>query len=455
MICHSALAQEITPTTVIYLLDVSGSMKKGGLFENIKGRLKELAGERKIGDMVVLGTFSEDVFWPLKVEIHSLEDISDIKRVIDNLKAEGPWTWMSKAFKETKEKAQDIRAKSPERRLMVYMLTDCINDPPPEVKKIEPPWKFIEVLLNYFEGFKAKDTYIYLLSYRTLEPEEKTKIEKNTPIVVKEPGAADRPIPLIKLSFSGFNFGKIDPSKGGITRTGEVSVDDLQDVEPGENVQLISPAGFEVEPETVACEKKGQKERVSITIPSDLQPGEHAEIIKLRCEEAPVEPPELKFSFFIHRGTKPGKGINGIGKLLKMILPLLILVLLFILYDAFIREKAIWVEKAGEGRTEEVELKGWEKVYLGEKLADKYITFGLPKHYLQRAKLKTHAFLIEEGGEKKRMIFGEDMPPCKDPDEGEVSLRFYEKEPIEEGLTEKKEETKGSSPWDRIEGKGE
>ena len=455
LICDSALAQETTPTAVIYLLDVSGSMKTGGLFENIKGRLKELVGERKVGDTVVLGTFSEDVLWPLKVDIHSPEDISDIKKVIDNLKATGPWTWMSKAFKETKEKAQDIKAKSPETRLMVYILTDCINDPPPHIKIVEPPWKFLEVILKYFEGFEAKDTYIYLLSYRTLEPEEKTKIEEKTPIVVKEPEEVARPIPLIKLSFSGFDFGEIDLSKGEITRAGEISVDDLHNVKPGEKVQLIPPLGFKVKPEVIVCNQRGQKEKVYVTIPSDLQLGEHTEIIKLRSEKAPVEPPELKFSFSMleMEGTRHEEGI--ISKLLKMVLPLLILVLLLILYDALIRTKTIWIEKIGEGRTEEVELKGWKKTYLGERIADKHITFGLPKHYLQRAKLKTYAFLIEEGGEKKRIIFGEDVQ-CKDPDGNAITLRFYKEEPIKVG-PEKIEEIheKGSDIFDRIEGKDE
>lgn len=447
--CFSTSAEETTSTNVIYLLDVSGSMKEKGLFENIKGRLKELVGERKVGDTVILGTFSENVLWPLKVEIRTPEDISEIKKIIDNLKAEGPWTWMSKAFKETIEKAQDIRAKSPESRVMIYMLTDCINDPPPEVKRIEPPWIFIEVLLHYFEGFKAKDTYVYLLSYRPLEPEEREKIEEKTVIVPVYPET--KKFPRIVLTISGFMFGQIDLSKGDVTRSGEISIADFQDIEPGEKVQLIPPPGFKVEPGTIVCKERGQKEKVTIIIPSSIQIGKHTEIVKLYCEKAVVEPPELEFSFFVE--MKPKAGI--MDKLLKMLLPLLILIILFIIYDTFIRSKTIWVEKTDELRAEEIELKGWKKVYLGEKLADKYVTFGLPKHYLQRIRLKGHVVLRDEGGDKNKIIFGEDIK-CKDPDGNEVSLRFYENEPIKETIEQIGQEPEAPSIiLDRIEGKDE
>ncbi len=185
---------DTTGANVIYLLDVSGSMKKGGLFENIKVRLKQLVEERNMGDRIVLITFGEEIWKVIDVEVRNHEDIDDINKVIGNLKAEGPWTWMSKAFQRIKDIAQDIRSKSPEKRLMIYLLTDCINDPPPEVKKTEPPWKFVEVLANYFKDFKVKDTHIYLLSYRPLGQEEKDKIKEQTDIVVKEPEASE-PIP--------------------------------------------------------------------------------------------------------------------------------------------------------------------------------------------------------------------------------------------------------------------
>ena len=450
LFCDTALAQMPTPTTVIYLLDVSGSMKSGGLFKNIQGRLKELVGERKVGDTVVLGTFSDDVFWPLKVEIHSIDDINDIKRVIDNLKAEGPWTWMSKAFKETKEKAQEIRAKSPESGLIVYILTDCKNDPPPHIKTVEPPWGFVEVILKYFEGFEAKGAYVYLFSYRTLDPEEKKEIEEKTPLVVKEPKEVAHPMPQIKLSFSGFDFGEIDLFKGKITRSGEISVDDFQDVETGEKVQLISPAGFDVKPEFITCKEKGQKESVAITIPSNLQPGEHTEIIKLQSEKATVEPPKLKFSFLV---TKIENG--KISKLFKMILPLIILALLFILYDALIKTKTIWIEKIGDDKTKDVQLRGWKKVYLGEKLVEKYITFGLSKHYIRRARLQNTIFLIEEGGGKRAIIPGQDVQ-CKDVDGDESTLRFYEEEPMKRSPAGNEElHENGSDIFNRIEGKDE
>jgi hypothetical protein len=147
----------------------------------------------------------------------------------------------------------------------------------------------------------------------------------------------------------------------------------------------------------------------------------------------------------------PKVGLD-IDKLAKMMLLLLAVFLLLVSYDAFLREKSVWVEKVDEERTEEVELKGWKKFYLGEKLSNAYIAFGLPRHYLKRGFFKSFVFLAEEGGEKKKLAFDEDIR-CKDPDGNEITLRFYEKEPIEERPPEPSEENDISSIRDRIEGK--
>ncbi len=457
-LCFLVLAQERAPTAVIYLLDVSGSMKKGGLFENIKGRLKELVEEMDIGDQVVLITFGneKDTGPVLDIPIDNKNDIKYVKGRIDALKAESPWTWMSKAFEVTKNKAEDIRAKVPHGRIMIYILTDCINDPPPHAKRIEPPWKFVEVLLKYFEDFEVKDTYIYLLSYRPLKPEEKKEIQKETDIIVTQP--EEKKFSRILLTLSGFKFGEIDLSKGEVICSGEISVHDLQDVKPGVGIKLIPPHDFRVKPETIVCREIGQKESVSVTIPSNLQLGEYTEIAKLHCEKAVVEPSELKISFFVHKigGMEPVGGM--INNTFKMILPLLIFILLLILFDALIRVKTIWIEETGEERIKNVNLKGWKKVYLGERLLDEYVDFGLSKHYIQRPWLRNFVLLIEEGGGRNRIVFGEDMPPCKDPDGNKIFLHFYDKEPIiKEGPKEEEGEIfeSRSDIFDRIEGKDE
>jgi hypothetical protein len=442
-------AQETTLTNidVIYLLDISRSMNQEGLFQNIKERLKQLIEERKNGDRVILGTFSDDVLWPVQVDIRDIEDIKDIKKIIDNLKAEGEWTWLAKALKETKEKAQDLKTRSPGKTLIIYMLTDCINDPPPEIKKIEPPWDFVEVVLQYFEDYKTSDTFIYLLSYRPLKPGERKELTARTHIIPIEP-QGPLPIPRIRVSFTGFNFDEVNLSKGEVTCPGEIIIDDIQDIHPGEQIHLISQEPFKVNPESIICKEVGHKETIHITIPTGLQPGEHVEQIQLSAPRAAVEPSRLVFSFVIPGASKTG----AMNDILKLIFLLLVVVLLFILYDAILREKSVWLEYPAEERTEEAKLKGWNKTYLGEKAANKYIDLKLPDHYIQRERFKNSIFSVQEGEQKTKISFGEDIQ-YRDTEGNEVILRFHQKQPLETSQEKSQEESDISSPLDDIFGK--
>lgn len=449
MVCS---AQDSPATTVIYLLDVSGSMNRGGLFNSIQKRLSELVAERRPGDVVILGTFSESVQWPVKVRIEGPSDIQAIQRIIMGLKARGPWTWMSTAFAETVAKAQESRAASPQGRVLIYILTDCINDPPPEVKGKEPPWKFLEVLLKYFEGFKAESTNVYLLSYRPLTSEEKQTIESKTPIVVREP-QAQQPIPRIRISPSRFDFQTVDVSEGKVTKVAEITVEAIQDVKPGETLELIPPDGFEIEPRSVEVRAVGQRERLRLTVPSGLDPGPKSGTIRLWSRTAEVEPGEIPFTLtVVDKKSKDQE--DGIWKVLGILLVLLAVALLAIIFDGLVRTKSIWVEAVAEERIEKADLKGWQKVYLGERLAGRYLNFGLPRHYLRRAWLGSVIYLGEETGNRRRTSGSSEDFPCKDPDGREVVLRFHEQAPATTGRGDVAAEAgpEGPSPLDSVKG---
>lgn len=444
----TTIAQDTDSMSVIYLLDVSGSMNEEGLFDNIKQRLKTLISERKVGDRVIIGVFSDDVRWPVQYDISDDEDINEIKEVIDDLKAKGNWTWLSEAFKQTKEKADDIRKRFPKKSLMLYILTDCINDPPPRIKRIEPTMSFIEVLRKYFEGFSAEDTFIYLLSYGPLSPPLRDSIRVITdPIVPRTPT-----IPKIKLSFTEFDSIEVELSKEETTQIdiGEITIEEFQDVSPIVNIELSPPESCQVKPTIIEADKKGQIEKISITIPSNLEPGNYKKKIKLSSEEAIVEPPQLTFSF-----TIPESKNDFYSNLIGIMVSLLFIILVLTLLDAFIRSKTIWVKKLEDGKTEEIDLKGWKRFYLGEKPSGKY-DFGLPKHFIRRVMFKKSIFIQDEGGEKIFIVFNEDVHR-NDVNGNKITLQFSENKPDEEIKIPKNKEDDTGIPiptiWDKIDGK--
>ncbi len=434
----SEIANEESGVIVIYLLDISGSMNKDGLFQNIKNRLKQLILERKQGDRIVLVTFGKDVLKVLDVEIHNPEDLKEIVTMIDNLQAVSPWTWMSKAFQRVKELADIIREKSPKKKILIYLLTDCDNDPPPDVKKEEPPWKFVEVLTRHFKDFHVQDAYVYLLAYRSLTENEKEAI-RETAVMTHEPDLI-QPMPRLVLEPTGFDFGEVDLEVDNATIFGEITVKKIEGVPPGEIVSLSTPQEVIVQPPKLICWEVDQQEKIALTFSSDLDPGTYGYSITLKADHAIVEPQEIKISFMIPNPSEaippnpepPKELANKENSVLnKILIGLMILLGTLILLRHILASpstKMIWIH-ADEGEVHEALLQEKQKLWFGIHSTQTHLNLGLPDYYLELN--KGNIFLCENvGGEKFRVPFDEEIP-CKGKDDVIVTVKFYENRPRE------------------------
>lgn len=406
----------------IFLIDTSGSMRKGGLFENIKSKLKELVRE-SMGSHVQILTFDENVETVVDRRLNAPEDIDAALRDIDGLKATGPWTWMTEAFKKTLKAAEDLKGpnKYPKEPLIIYLLTDGRNDPPPQVN--EPPLEFVGLLKDYFGDFKIQDTYIYLLSYRPLTERERTTIEEGTTIRPVEPPPQE-PIPNIKLMSSNFNFGEIEISQEGKTLSGWIRIDELPDAAKGGNIHLTpsAPEQFKVTPETIPC-VQGQEAEISILLPASLNPGGYTGSINF--EPPPntmVAPSRIPVSFTVIKPIPPPPPPpEGVWKLLLFLGILALLAALGgIGYMGYFRRKPIWIQKGDDEGAKKETLQGWRKTSLD--------SCGLPNHFL-RFKKFGNTKILGGNGEADRKIALFDAFPCRTPDGEEVVLTFYETDP--------------------------
>lgn len=424
------LPKGVNTTNRIFILDISGSMRKGGLFDRIKETLtRDYISKMEIGEYVLILTFDKEVVPIINRKIETPEDINRINSIINNLRATGPWTWMSEAFRKTREYAANLKKQYPTEKLNIYLLTDGINEPPPETH--EPPMEFVTILINYFSDFEVKDTYIYLLSYRPLEEDDKEKISIETPIIVVEP-SRKRPLSgEVELVFSAFDFGELDISRNGVTRTGQIQVKDLKGETIGKVVHLYCDYPFKVRPESITIEKQGQIEEVSIAIPAGFALGEHTGIIKISSPGIIVSPNQSKFSFSI---KKPG--FIGVSQLLFL---LLTVCLAYGLYTNMIRSKTIWAKREDYEEAKETKIQGWRKTYLKQvALPDYYLRFGI----------LTEIFLAKKGEIQRRKIKYPSPFSCQDSKGYEVILRFYKENPTGKPEIEGKpeeEEPKGGN----------
>lgn len=428
---------------VIYLLDVSKSMRKGDLFENIKGKLKDLMRERGLHDRIVLITFGEEVDTVLDRQIFSSKDIEDINRQIGKLRADSDWTWMSRAFEKTKEKARNIKSQSPSKNLIIYLLTDCENDPPPDIG--EPKWKFIEVLQKFFKDFHIQDTSIFLLAYRPLDEEEKEGITK-TPIEVKEPGSAN-PLPRIVLAASGFQWGLVSPSRGGTTQKGEIRITKMEGI-TRDKVQITSSPKFKISPQSFECREIGQSVPLDLVVPADLAPGKYTEVIKFSAVKAMVEPNRIDATFEVASSPKkeieikdPPKGSEKIPLWLLLLALLALIggaVFLFRKFALSGPSRTVWIETEDK-MLHPANVTG-KKLFLGRPASSPNLDLGLPRYYLTLDKergvlLGDTATRTENAVEFDKAMF------CVGSDGKPVKLMFFDQEPRSDDLI-KSQQTK-------------
>jgi len=129
-----------TALDLILIVDTSATMagKAGGqnIFPEVKRVLKELIGSTQPGDNVVLIPYEATVQAYPTTLINDERDKQRLKVLVDRLSAQGKWTYTAAAIEAGLAEAkrlEDAQGASQHTKAVV-LLTDGINDPPPEVR---------------------------------------------------------------------------------------------------------------------------------------------------------------------------------------------------------------------------------------------------------------------------------------------------------------------------------
>jgi hypothetical protein len=429
--------------SVVYLLDVSGSMNRNGLFAKIKQRLADLVLERQPGDRVVLITFGEDVWKVVDVEIRDLSDLKEIMQIIERLQANSKWTWMSKALEKTRSVAEDLRQKAGQNPILIYLLTDCSNDPPPKVKLTEPPWNFVEVLIKYFKDFQVKGSYVYLISYRPLQQDEKNIISDATQIEIREPSAGQSLPARVIIRANGLQLGEIDLSHGSVERMAEILVERIEGTAAAE-IKFKGSGDISVSPWSFHCTARGQKENVKLIIEPQVSPGAYEQTVQVSSPDAIVEPPAILVSFTVKpigggendsiaqpQASIPDKPPNKKDLFYLLLSGLLALVALsWLLYKNFRSSyrRLIWIEDLDMGGVYKVLVQSPHRLWLGENQSPKHIKMGIPNYYLAFDRKGNLLLFKENNDEGKLLRFDSEM--SLESENGRIrKLRFQESDP--------------------------
>lgn len=145
---------------MIVVLDTSMSMVgQGGqnILSQVKDSLNSQVDKLIVGDSFTFATFDETTKLYPTVQIDSMAKVDVIKKYISMVEAKGFWTYTMDMLSVIVKKAEEIDAQNGDRQVVIVILTDALDDPPPALKS---------KMLNIKDIAKGdpKDWFIYFVS---------------------------------------------------------------------------------------------------------------------------------------------------------------------------------------------------------------------------------------------------------------------------------------------------
>jgi len=159
-------AQAATGKNVVLILDTSLSMVGYG-GKDILGKVKDSINSNidglESGDQVTFMTFDTRIRIFPTVLLKDTNDRDILKKYISMTEATGPWTYTYKMIQAVFQKADEIAASDPKRQMVIVVMTDGIDDPPPESRKDQ---------LNITKRgtrYQDKDWWVYFVNFQDLK----------------------------------------------------------------------------------------------------------------------------------------------------------------------------------------------------------------------------------------------------------------------------------------------
>lgn len=161
---------------IILVLDVSGSMigQAGGkdILDKVKLSINDYIDQVEDGDRVTFVTFETDVKIFPTVLVDDDNDRDILKKYISMTEARGLWTYTHRMIIKVFEEARKFENEKSGRPTEIVIMTDAIDDPPPnELKKFN--------LKKFAEKYgKRSNLWVYILSFSNLKDLKESQTAK-------------------------------------------------------------------------------------------------------------------------------------------------------------------------------------------------------------------------------------------------------------------------------------
>lgn len=169
---------------LILILDTSLSMVGYGgdnILPQVKKSLPVYIEQLEEDDSITFITFDTEVKIYPTVYIDDEKNKDSLIDYIKNVQATGKWTYTKQMIQAAMSKAQELEEKDEDRQQVIVVMTDALDDPPPDSRKDRLNIKDIA------ENYKDKDWFIFFINFgKAGENQKLAQIQKELKTSVTE-----------------------------------------------------------------------------------------------------------------------------------------------------------------------------------------------------------------------------------------------------------------------------
>jgi hypothetical protein len=301
----------------IVVVDTSASMRGAGgtknIFEQVKNSINEFVNTARLGDTVTIYSFDSDVtLQAQKISINSNPSRGKLKKIINDLKADGIRTHTGKAVQQAIQTSARLsqRTDAVDRTVSIVFLTDGLED----VQGISNPVP-IPQSIELLREQQCKP-YVFFVSLGLQEHEKKLNEFANNPAlcgkgqVLRDPGGVQlnklaqniRPVlikPKLDVNLSTVDLPPVLPG----TTTKQIKIKSISNVDANVKLQIedIDKSGISlVSPNKINLVANQQKLiPVSLDIPANSQGGTRKLRLVLTAKNKSIAPQQIDLSVTI------------------------------------------------------------------------------------------------------------------------------------------------------------
>lgn len=279
--------------TLIFVVDVSGSMKQSGIYKPvINSLITFIDNEFEERDNLILCSFGTTFYRNYEVFSATRTQMKGFLPYIERLNFRDDWTYMTLAFKEVAELVDILRQRYPNNPIYIYFYTDGQNEPPPYVSN---PLTFDQIIKWYFGSYKNPQTHLYIVTLGVKPDPGLDSIADTTGAsIIEVPGPINDtvPVPTTKPELRPIEITPQKISFKTSSKTGkiETGIKFTNNNDLGKIKIKVSIDNFKISPEEITLDKGEDSVRITIEY-KDLAVKTHRAALTFSSQN-----PDIKFN---------------------------------------------------------------------------------------------------------------------------------------------------------------